>query len=312
MVKKILLMVVVAVYSLSVTSTVFPYNSNGLPGSIKSPEELANWLHNEFTYELKFPDYKQTLDETLKKRRGDCEDFALLSHMILNDLGIKNEVIIIKYRQMNIMHAVCIFKYGNKYSFMSNREMVRTNGLSINDAITETFPDWDKLTYLTADGQFGRTIERGYAVGIGASTLSTPSMYGMLLGLEHRDIGMIKFMLESRLSSLARSGMRFSALTFRTIFKDSSYSHVRFLFDKMQLMSGGFHVVCLAEDEDGARIYHALFSIGASRKGFTVAVYPETDRKRVSQFNNIIPHPLTENSSDIKFKLTNGRSQASL
>lgn len=310
--RKILLMLVVAAYSLSIAATSFSQSTQGFSGSVKSPEQLVNWLHSEFTYELKFPDYKQTPDETLKRRAGDCDDFARLSQMILNDMGIKSEVVIVKYRQIKIMHAICAFKSGATYSFISNREMIRTDGRSINEAITEVFPDWDSLTLLTADGQSGRTVERGYTGPIGASTLSVPSMYGSLLGPESRDIGMIKFTLESQLNYLTKSRMLFSASTLMTIFKDMAQSNIRFLFNKMQLTPGGFHVVCLVEDENGTRIYHVLFSIRAQQGGFTAAVYPAADWKRASQFDDIIPHPLMGAPSDIKFKLTNEENRISL
>ena len=170
--KKILLALVAIACSLSMASTGFSYTLQGYPVSIKSPEELVGWLHKEFTYELKFPDYKQTLDETLKRRAGDCEDFALLSHTVLNGLGIKNEVVIVTYREIKVMHAICVFKHGNTYSIISNREMIKTSRRSVNDAIAEIYPDWDKLAFLSSDGQPVRTIERDYTLRIGRSTLA--------------------------------------------------------------------------------------------------------------------------------------------
>lgn len=284
----------ILVFSLSISLPASPYNTIDIPGHIKSPEELARWLHNEFTYEFQFPNHKQTLDETLSRRAGDCEDFALLSQAVLNRIGVKNDIIIVKFRQLSIMHAVCMFKQGAKYSLISNREIVRTHGRSINEGITEVFPDWEKLIYLASDGSWGRTIDRGYTGRMGSSMLSVASMYGNLLGPEERDMGMIRFMLERELGSLAKSGMQFSANTFVTIFKDRREKHVKFLYDKMELTAGGFRVACVAEDKDGVRTYYALFPIKASQKSLTVAIYSETDWKRINQFNNILHHPLVE------------------
>ena len=289
--RKKILMVALVVCCLSIPSTCSSYDVINFPSSIRTPEQLANWLSREFTYEFKFPDYGQTVEETLSRRSGDCEDFAQLSQMILNNIGIKNDIVVIRFRQISILHAVCIFKYGDTYSFMSSRNMVRTKGRSIDEAITELFPDWDKIIYLAAGRQFGRTVDRGYAGTAGSSTLSAPSMYSSLLGPEQFDIGMIRFMIESKLNLLKRSGMRFGISTFMTIFKDSAQSHIRFLFNKVQLTAEGFRVPCTAQDKDGIRTYYALFSVADAAEGFTMTVYPENDWKRVNQFNNIIPHP---------------------
>ena len=290
--RKLILLVILVVYAVSMAAPCLPYGSIGFPAYIRSPDQLADWLKSEFTYEMKFPDYKQTVEETLKRHSGDCDDFASLSSSVLDNLGIKNDIVVIKFRQLGIMHAVCAFKDGKTYSFISNRSIVRTNGHSTNEAIAEIYPDWERLIYTSTGGKELRVVDRGYTGGAGSATLSIPSMCSDLIGPEQRDMGMIEFMLAGQLSNLKRSGMRFGISTLIMIFKDGANSHFRFLFRNLQLTPEGFRVPCVAEDIDGTRTYYATFSISEDLSGFKMSVYPESDLKRVNQFNDVMPHPL--------------------
>ena len=185
----------VIAYVVSIASSGFSSTATGIPYFVRSPESLVEWFQAEFVYELKFPDRRQTPDETMRRRTGDCEDFALLSRAVLKDLGITSDVVIIKFREINVMHAVCIFRRGATFSFISNKEILRTRGRSVTAAITEKFPDWEKIIYLTASGEFGRKVERRYSIDLAAHNLAVPSMYGQLLGMKHKDVGMIKQVL---------------------------------------------------------------------------------------------------------------------
>ena len=113
---------------------------------VRTPEELAHWFSNEFTYRMIFPDGPHSLQEVLLSRTGDCDDLANLASAILTRMNIRNEVIVIRFRDLRIAHAVCAWKdAGGRYSFMSNRELIRTGERTLEGAIKKQYPDCDSM-----------------------------------------------------------------------------------------------------------------------------------------------------------------------
>ena len=128
---------------------------------INTPRELARWLASEFTYRMKLPDKQQTPQETMDSGSGDCEDFAILSSAILEDMGIRNDIIIIEFEDLKIMHAVCIWKNeSGLYSFMSNQELFSTRKPSIEEAISKFYPDWKKIIYTDPHRNFLKIVKK--------------------------------------------------------------------------------------------------------------------------------------------------------
>lgn len=126
--------------------------------SIRTPEALACWLSNNFRYELKLTDAWQTPEETMKLKKGDCDDFALLAQAALKGLGIKSDVVIIKFRGLNVLHAVCIWKdKAGLYNFISNCELVRTGKADISQAIAKFYPDVERIIYTDSNMRFTRS-----------------------------------------------------------------------------------------------------------------------------------------------------------
>lgn len=122
-----------------------------VPSTVRTPEQIVNWFSSEFEYQMKMPDRPQSPEETLELRSGDCDDFAALAKAILEEQGIKSDIIIIKYRGLNIMHAICMFKESNgTYSFISNKELQRTGESDMKRAVAKFYPDWEKI--MVADG----------------------------------------------------------------------------------------------------------------------------------------------------------------
>ncbi len=146
---KIIMIIIVAVYAgtgvLFAQDNAYIYQTPELAeifSSIQSPEQLSSWLSKNFHYEMKFPDYPQTIDKILESRVGDCDDLATLSSLILSTLNIDNKVIIITFKGISIKHAICIFrnKYGS-YDFISNKELIRTKQTTIKLAIASVYQD---------------------------------------------------------------------------------------------------------------------------------------------------------------------------
>jgi len=71
------------------------------PSSISTPRDLSNWYVKEFKYEYDAKDYWKSPREMLKDKKGDCEDFAILSKYILTKKGYKVYVIAVIYKEIS-------------------------------------------------------------------------------------------------------------------------------------------------------------------------------------------------------------------
>lgn len=142
---------------------------------IDNPVQLANWFSQDFKYETEMPDYWQSPEETIAVGKGDCEDFAILAQAVLIRMGIKAELLIIKFKGLEQSHAACVFKEGNFYSFVSNQTLVRTHATSLQEAIQEQYPDWEKLVFTTAKKQTLKTLVRSKDIPSQANELDTAS-----------------------------------------------------------------------------------------------------------------------------------------
>ena len=130
------------------------------PSSMRTPQDIARWFSRSFSYEMEWPDNWQSSDETACRKKGDCEDFAILSRELLARLGIQSDIIIIKFKDLKIAHAICIWKYGEYYSFMSTRKLYETNATSIEEAVEKYYPDWQKIIFTDANKDYKKVITR--------------------------------------------------------------------------------------------------------------------------------------------------------
>ena len=117
--------------------------------SIKSPEELALWLSDNFRPRIVIPDSPQSPAQVLESKEGDCDDFAKLASSILEYINIPNDVLVIKFKGLDIMHAICAFQnQDGTFSFISNRRLYRTGKGSLREAILKFYPDCEKFVRL--------------------------------------------------------------------------------------------------------------------------------------------------------------------
>jgi hypothetical protein len=141
----------------------FSKELKNVPSSVQTPQALANWLSSEFSYRMELLDQWQEPQETIDSRAGDCEDFAILVSALLTRLGIPNDVIILKFRDLNIAHAVCLWRdEDGSYNFISNGELKRTGKRHIESAIGKFYPDCEKITFLGPGKYCKRTIVRNF------------------------------------------------------------------------------------------------------------------------------------------------------
>ena len=145
----------IAIVSLAFINPAMATSVAELSGVAKNPVQLSTWMTQNLKYVLEMPHERQTAQATLDLERGQCEDFAILAQAVLKRMGIQSQVIIIKYKGINIMHAVAIYKEAaGTYSFFSNQELVRTKATSIEGAIGKMYPDWERLFNADASGQY--------------------------------------------------------------------------------------------------------------------------------------------------------------
>ncbi len=146
---------------LALNTAVFAYDLSGVPSSITTPQELARWLSTEFKYSFEIVDEWQTAQKTIDTCKGDCEDFAILSVEILDHLGIHGDIIIVKFRDLNMGHAICVWKEKDgTYSFISNRKMFRSGKNNIAEAIEKFYPDWESIIFTNENKQSLKIVKR--------------------------------------------------------------------------------------------------------------------------------------------------------
>ena len=137
--------------------------------SVRSPEDIARFFSQKLTYTMTLPDRVHSPEETMEARSGDCDDFAILASEMLTRMGVENQVIVIKFRDLNIMHAVCVWKDKNGfYSFISNQEFQRTGQRTVEGAVRKFYPDCAAMvvinpkTYVRSSPSSGISSARAY------------------------------------------------------------------------------------------------------------------------------------------------------
>jgi transaldolase len=117
--------------------------------------------------------------------------------------------------------------------------------------------------------------------------LAAASVFTETVGIERKDMAMIKLALDGRLIEVERKGLPLELGTFRDVLKRkilrkdimTSPANIQILFNKTELTPHGFSVECKIKDRYGVRIYYALFSVTKDAKGcFPVNVYAAKDR----------------------------------
>ena len=127
---------------------------------VKTPEALAGWLSSNVCYEFAMGDGWQAPEEIVKLKKGDCDDFAVLAKAILKELGIKSDVVVLRFKGLSIAHAVCVWKDANgNISFISNRELHQTDQPDVRQAILKYYPDLETIIYTDKDLHYIRFVK---------------------------------------------------------------------------------------------------------------------------------------------------------
>jgi len=144
--KKIILAIILLTQLLCPACFATDIIESSVPGYVKTPDDIAKWFAHDFTYQLIIPHTPQTIEDTLKSKGGDCDDFAELASAVLARMGICASVAVIIFKDSYSSHAVCIWMEKNgTYSFISNREIYHTYEKTPEGAVKKIYPASKKI-----------------------------------------------------------------------------------------------------------------------------------------------------------------------
>ncbi len=93
---------------------------------------FAEWLLQNTSYKKDLEgDIWASPSETLKKRNGDCEDFAFLSERVARLLGYESHILILSNRQNS--HALCAFEMDGVFFIFNNNRLQKTRARSLEE-----------------------------------------------------------------------------------------------------------------------------------------------------------------------------------
>jgi hypothetical protein len=127
---------------------------------VKTPEALAGWLSSNFRYEYSIGDGWEAPEKIIKLKKGDCDDFAVLAQAILKEIGIKSDVVVLKFKGLSIAHAICVWKdAAGNISFISNQKLYQTAEPDVRQAILKYYPDLETIIYTDKDMRYTRFVK---------------------------------------------------------------------------------------------------------------------------------------------------------
>jgi len=133
------------------------------PVSIKIPQDIEDWLIKEdFRYEIdkNKQDEWKPIEQTIKDKTFDCEDLAILSCSILEELGYKDTMLIAIYGKQ-LAHGICWFREpdGTWSFFSTSTDLINKPKYYLASKVKnpfnilyEYFPEWTKINLCTPKG----------------------------------------------------------------------------------------------------------------------------------------------------------------
>ena len=106
-------------------STIFGFL---VSNKIRTLQDYSHWLNENIEYhEEPFPDPWIGPEALLASRRGDCEDYALLTMNVMRVLGFQPKVLALvrinRNGQIVRSHAICVVKSKTGYLWFDNGEL---------------------------------------------------------------------------------------------------------------------------------------------------------------------------------------------
>ena len=111
-----------------------------------TPDQLALFLQKNVVFQDDLRlfgqvDYWQAPEELLVRRRGDCEDYALLARDLLSRQGIEAFVFSL-YGEGGYAHTVCVFVERGRYNVLNQDRLIRFQAGSLKELADRLYPRW--------------------------------------------------------------------------------------------------------------------------------------------------------------------------
>lgn len=104
---------------------------------IKSLEDYAQWLEDNLRYQNDGKaDNWASPQQTLRKKAGDCEDYALLNTSVMQVLGYQPHFLAL-VRTKGRTHAICTFKHQGRFLWFDNAKLQKTSFTSLEQLAKE-------------------------------------------------------------------------------------------------------------------------------------------------------------------------------
>lgn len=122
------------------------WNLEAIVRSHPTPEAVARFLQDWATSASDQDlfgrnEYWQAPEEFLMRRRGDCEDYALLTQALLERLGFEAFVFSL-YGERGYAHTVTVFKEKGHYHVLNQDRLVRFYAKSLEELASRIYPSW--------------------------------------------------------------------------------------------------------------------------------------------------------------------------
>lgn len=159
--KKIIAVTMIVLSIATLAAPAYSQNMALIPAHIQTPEQLVSWFGSSFKYEMVLPDRPRSYDELMSERTGDCDDFAFLASLFFSQNQTSHQMLIIRFKGLSAAHAVCAWSNENgSFSFVSTKEIYRTNEKDVLKAVEKIYSDWDSVSVLDDNRRVISTFRR--------------------------------------------------------------------------------------------------------------------------------------------------------
>jgi len=104
--------------------------------NIRELADYSHWTTENLSYQSETTDSWATPKEMIERKKGDCEDFAFLNSAVLRVLGYQPHILALTYGPHQA-HAICAFKFQDRYLWFDNKKLVETRTATLKDLAAE-------------------------------------------------------------------------------------------------------------------------------------------------------------------------------
>ena len=171
------LLCVAATFSFAFESTGFDSALEAILRSHPTPEAVAHFLRQNITSAedsrlFGRAEYWQTPEEMLLRRKGDCEDYAILTQALLERLGFEAFVFSL-YGERGYAHTVTVFKEKGHHHVINQDRLIRLKARTLEEVASWMYPDWTWGAVVTQRGHQGRIVREIFKTSVEAQLVAS-------------------------------------------------------------------------------------------------------------------------------------------